>query len=62
MKSIQCQHCEEYFAGETPHDVQMAMLPHYKEVHADVMTSNNDEAKKAWMAEFDRRWEAAAAA
>lgn len=59
MKSIQCQHCEEYFEGETPTDVQMAMLPHYKSAHADIMASNDDEGKKAWMQEFDRRWNAA---
>ena len=59
MKSIMCQHCEEKFTGETKTDVQMAMLPHYKEVHAEVMATNSEADKKAWMAEFDRRWEAA---
>ena len=59
MKTITCLHCEEQFSGETPKDVQMAMLPHYKEVHADVMASNNEESKKEWFVEFDRRWEAA---
>ena len=59
MKSIQCQHCEEYFEGETKEATQWAMLPHYKESHPDVMANNSDSDKKSWMAEFDRRWEAA---
>jgi len=58
MKSIMCQHCEEVFDGESKEDVQMAMLPHYKENHAEVMASNTEESKKAWMEEFDRRWDA----
>jgi hypothetical protein len=59
MKTIMCQHCEETFGGETKMDIQMKMLPHYKEVHAELMASNNDESKKDWMAEFDRRWDVA---
>ena len=58
MKSIMCQHCEEMFAGETKEAVQMLMLPHYKQVHPEVMSSNTEESKQAWMQEFDRRWEA----
>jgi hypothetical protein len=53
------QHCEETFSGETKMDVQMRMLPHYTEVHVEVMAGNNDESKKDWMTEFDRRWDAA---
>jgi len=37
----------------------MKMLPHYKEMHPDVMASNSQAEKVAWMAEFDRRWEVA---
>lgn len=37
----------------------MAMLPHYKEIHTEIMASNNDESKKEWMLEFDRRWNTA---
>ena len=59
MKSIMCQHCEQYFEGETPHDVQMAMLPHYKEQHAVVVATNSEADKQAWMTEFDRRWQTA---
>ena len=59
MKSIMCQHCEQYFAGETKTDIQMAMLPHYTEQHAEIMAGNNDGSKKAWMEEFDRRWDVA---
>jgi hypothetical protein len=59
MKTIMCQHCEAEFSGETKEAVQMAMLPHYKETHAAVMAGNSDGDKKAWMTEFDRRWETA---
>lgn len=59
MKTIICLHCEEQFSGETPHDVQMAMLPHYKETHAEIMASNTEESKKEWFKEFDRRWDEA---
>lgn len=59
MKSIMCQHCQEMFSGETKEAVQLAMLPHYKEQHADIMSSNTSDSKQAWMQEFDRRWEAA---
>ena len=54
-----CQHCEEQFAGETKEAVQMAMLPHYKAQHSEIMTGLKEETKQAWMAEFDRRWDAA---
>ena len=54
-----CQHCEEYFTGETKEEIQMKMLPHYKSTHAEVMAANSESSKKEWMAEFDRRWDAA---
>jgi len=60
MKTITCLHCEEQFSGETPEAVQMAMLPHYKEAHKEVINTVNEEGKKEWFAEFNRRWEAAA--
>lgn len=59
MKKIMCQHCEEYFTGETKEEIQMKMLPHYKSTHAEVMAANSESSKKEWMAEFDRRWDAA---
>lgn len=59
MKTINCQHCAESFTGETKVAIQMAMLPHYKEAHPDVMSGLSAGDKQSWMEEFDRRWEAA---
>lgn len=59
MKTITCLHCETQFEGETKEEVQMKMLPHYKEIHADVMASNTAESKKEWFTEFNRRWDSA---
>ena len=59
MKTITCLDCEEQFSGETPTDVQMAMLPHYKEKHAEIIGSADEEGKKKWMEEFGKRWEGA---
>ena len=59
MKTITCQHCTESFAGETKESVQMAMLPHYKQTHPEVMSGLSAGDKKSWMDEFDRRWETA---
>jgi hypothetical protein len=59
MKTIICQHCTETFAGETKTAVQLAMLPHYKQAHPEVMSGLSARDKKSWMDEFDRQWEAA---
>jgi fructose-1,6-bisphosphatase len=60
MKTITCLHCEEQFSGATPEAVQMAMLPHYKEKHAEIISNVNEQDKKEWFREFSTRWEAAA--
>lgn len=59
MKTITCIDCEEQFSGHTPEEVQMAMLPHYKSNHTEIIGNANEEAKKVWFAEFNRRWEQA---
>ena len=56
MKKITCVDCEEQFEGETKEDVMKAMHPHYMEAHKDVMADANEEKKKAWFAELDKRW------
>ncbi len=59
MKTITCLDCDEQFSGETPEQVQMAMLPHYKESHAEIIGSVDEDGKKKWMEEFRVRWDAA---
>jgi len=58
MKTITCIHCEEQFSGETPEAIQMAMLPHYREMHPAIINSVDEAGKKDWLAEFHRRWDA----
>lgn len=59
MKTITCIDCDEQFLGETPEEVQKAMMPHYMEQHKDVMEAGDDTKMKAWFAEFQRRWDEA---
>lgn len=56
MKIITCIDCEEQFSGETQEEVMKNMHPHYMETHKDVMAGANEEKKKEWFAELDRRW------
>lgn len=35
------------------------MMPHYMSDHKDVMEAGNEEKKKAWFEELNRRWEEA---
>lgn len=56
MKTITCLDCEEQFSGETKEEVMKAMMPHYMEVHKDVMDAGNEEKKQVWFAEFERLW------
>ena len=57
MKTITCIHCEDQFSGETPREVQMAMLPHYKNAHPEIINGVDESERTAWMQEFNRRWE-----
>jgi hypothetical protein len=56
MKTITCFDCDMQFSGETPQEVQLRMLPHYREVHPEIINSVDDAGRKAWMEEFDKRW------
>jgi len=58
MRTITCIDCDEQFSGETPEEIQQAMMPHYMEKHTDVMTASTPEKKK-WFAEFQRRFDTA---
>lgn len=61
MKTLKCDLCDATAAGETFEDWMQALLPHYREAHADIM---NDSGKTAadranWMAENKARFDAA---
>ena len=59
MKKITCLDCDEQFEGESKEAVMQAMMPHYMSDHKDVMEAGNEEKKKAWFEELNRRWEEA---
>ncbi len=42
------------YEGNVVADVMQAMMPHYKEVHADVMQSATPEKHQAWMEDFNK--------
>jgi hypothetical protein len=66
MKTLKCDLCDVTAQGETFEEWQKALLPHYMQVHADVMKGKanlTDEEKKTemdkWMAQNKARFEAA---
>jgi len=60
MKTLKCDLCEVTAEGETFEEWMKALMPHYMEVHADVMkdSSHTKEDKEKWMAENKARFEA----
>ncbi|MCA9397815.1 hypothetical protein KC573_03215 [candidate division WWE3 bacterium] len=60
MKTLKCDLCEVTAQGETFEEWMQALMPHYKETHADVMTdpTKTEEDQKQWMivnkARFDQ--------
>jgi len=61
MKTLKCDLCEATAEGETFEDWMKALMPHYMEAHADVMTdpSKTKEDMEKWIAENKTRFEAA---
>ena len=65
MKTLKCDLCEVTAEGETFDAWMKALMPHYMQVHADVMKGKaglSDEEKKTeqqkWMVENKARFEA----
>lgn len=56
MKTITCIDCDMQFSGETKEEVMQNMHPHYTQAHKDVMADGNEEKKKLWFVEFEKRW------
>jgi hypothetical protein len=60
MKTLKCDLCEVTANGETFEDWMSALMPHYKEAHADVMSDpkNGKEEQQKWMLANKVRFEA----
>lgn len=54
---MQCLDCEEIFQAETQEDMMQEMMPHYKEVHAEMMNSGTEEKRMIWMSQFQDAWD-----
>jgi hypothetical protein len=61
MKTVKCDLCDVTADGETFEDWMNALMPHYAEVHADVMSdsSRTKADMEEWMATNKARFEAA---
>ena len=61
MKTLKCDLCETTAKGETFEEWMKALMPHYMQVHADVMSdpSNSKAEQVRWMAENRARFDAA---
>ena len=61
MKTLKCDLCEHEAQGETFEAWMEALMPHYREAHAEVMSDSNKtkEDGERWMVENKARFEAA---
>jgi hypothetical protein len=64
MKTLKCDLCEVTAEGETFEDWMQALMPHYKEAHAEVMKTTGelpkdeqDAHRAKWMTENKARFE-----
>ena len=59
MKTLKCDLCEVTAEGETFEQWMQALMPHYMEAHADVMSdpSKTKEDQQKWMEENKARFE-----
>ena len=61
MKTLKCDLCEHEAQGETFDTWMEALMPHYREAHAEVMSdsSKTKEDGERWMVENKARFESA---
>lgn len=61
MKTLKCDLCEVTAKGETFEEWMKALMPHYMQAHADVMSdpSKTKEDQDKWMMESKARFEIA---
>lgn len=60
MKTMKCDLCDATADGETFEDWMNALMPHYMQAHADVMSDStkSKEDMQNWMMENKMRFEA----
>ena len=58
MKKFKCPDCEEVFEAETSEATLKTMMPHYKEMHKEMMEKGTEEDRKTWMEKFHKDWDA----
>lgn len=61
MKTLKCDLCEVTAEGETFEAWMKALMPHYMQVHADIMNNpkNGKEEQAKWMADNKTRFDTA---
>ena len=61
MKTLKCDLCHATVAGDTFEEWMMALQPHYRDAHADVMSdpSHGKQDRERWMVENKARFDAA---
>ena len=61
MKTLTCDLCDHEAQGETFEDWMKALMPHYMEAHADVMSDpkKGEAERQQWMTENRARFDAA---
>lgn len=61
MKTLKCDLCDHTAQGETFEEWMQALMPHYKEAHADIMQDPNKTKAdgERWMAENKKRFDGA---
>ncbi len=61
MKKLTCDLCDHEASGETFEDWMKALMPHYMEAHAEVMSDSTKSAddRDRWMEENRARFDAA---
>lgn len=61
MKTLTCDLCAHQASGETFEDWMNALMPHYMEMHADVMNDpkNGKAEQMKWMEDNKKRFDAA---
>ena len=61
MKTLTCDLCDHEASANTFEEWMQALMPHYKEAHADVMndSTKTKEDGERWMVENRARFDAA---
>ena len=57
MKEFKCPDCDEVFRSETSDEMMKILMPHYMEVHQEMMKNGTEEDKKVWFEKFNKDWE-----